>query len=151
MSRLGYASLSSPGVGSYGRLVRAPLRSSPRTGDRLTNLEGLGRLSGDDDEPLGTYEDDAVAAESDTDWVGLVKALAQPISSVGVEVAKGAFRQSKLSQGWGGQQIAQFLGMADARADAVRSGTASMPGWGWGAIGVGAAFVLAMVFMLGRR
>ena len=138
------------------RLVRSGARVPfGPSADRLTNLEGLGNLSAlASDEMFGVDEEQeaaAAAAESDTDWIDLVRALAAPIATVGVEVVKGQFSQKKAAQGLPMTQIMQMLGMADQRAAAVKSGTASMPTAGWIGFGVGVIALLGVLVMAMRK
>jgi hypothetical protein len=138
-----------------GRLVRGgQQRAWGPSADRLTTLEGLGNLAAlGVYEGMGTAEDEEAeaAAESDTDWIGLVKGLATALSPVAKEAVKGAFAQSKLNQGWSGDMISRYLGMGENRAAGVQAGTASMPTAGWIGIGVAAVAVLGLIFFVAMR
>lgn len=141
-----------------GRLVRGgQQRAWGPSADRLTTLEGLGNLAalGQSTETSTDEEWEAqqaeAAAESDTDWIGLVKGLATALSPVAKEAVKGAFAQSKLNQGWSGDMISRYLGMGENRAAGVQAGTASMPTAGWIGIGVAAVAVLGLIFFVAMR
>jgi hypothetical protein len=137
------------------RLVRASLRSPfGPSADRLTSLEGLGTLGSSDDEDFGMFgvDEEQEAAESDSDWTSLVASIVKAASPVATEVAKGLFTKTKLAQGMSSSEIGKLLGLASQRADAVKSGTASMPTAGWIGIGVGAVALLGLLFFaMGRR
>ena len=133
------------------RLVHAGWRRSSTTGDRLTNLEGLGTLGRTVETDFG-FDEQAPDLEKDTDWAALVGEIVKTAGQVAAPVL--ATYTAKLrAKGASEASIAANVGAAQGRAQAVAAGQAPMPSAvPWTAIAIGGAGLLAaLVFLMGRR
>ncbi len=133
-----------------GRIVRALYRQTALSGDRLTNLEGMGTL-GDDSGYVSADDEAAAGLEKDTDWGALVTSIVNAGGKV-APAAISAFTVAQKSKGLSLDTINQMLAAANARAAGVANGTASMPSSNTILlVGGGLLAVVLLALVLGRK